>query len=123
MAGIKLGLETRVKASTVLEVIVSMVIIIGVFGIAMMIYTNVTRASLSGQKLKAEAVLSEVMKNMDKAELSSDQQSVIDGLSVERSVKSYSENNELLQVDLKAYDHNHQLLAELHQLVIKSDEQ
>ena len=123
MAGIKLGLETRVKASTVLEVIVSMVIIITVFGVAMMIYANVTRMSLSNQKIKAEAVLSQVIKDMDKVELSSDQQSVIEGLSVERSVKSYSENNKLLQVDLKAYDQNHQLLAELHQLVIKSDEQ
>ena len=123
MAGIKLGLETRVKASTVLEVIISMVIIIAVFGVAMMIYANVTRMSLSSQKIKAEAVLSQIMKDMDKAELSSDQQSVIDGFTVERSVKLYMENNKLLQVDLKAYDQNHQILAELHQLVIKSDEQ
>jgi len=123
MAGRKLRIATRVKASTILEVVVSMVIIIAVFGIAMMIYANVIRTSLSGQKIKAQAVLSQVMKNMGSAELSSNQGSVIEDFTVERSVKPYSGNSKLLEIDLKAYDKNHLPLAELHQLIIPNNDQ
>ena len=123
MAGRKLRIATRVKASTILEVVVSMVIIIAVFGIAMMIYANVIRTSLSGQKIKAQAVLSQVMKNMGSAELGSNQESVIDDFTVERSVKPYSGNSELLEIDLKAYDKSHIPLAELHQLIIPNNDQ
>jgi len=38
MAGAKLMYNDKVKASTIIEVIISMVIIVVVFGIAMMIY-------------------------------------------------------------------------------------
>jgi hypothetical protein len=48
MAGNKLN--TKLSASNILEVIVSMVIIVIVFGIAMMIYSNVLRFSLSAKK-------------------------------------------------------------------------
>ncbi|HTK19619.1 MAG TPA: hypothetical protein VL442_08910 [Mucilaginibacter sp.] len=113
----------RVRASSVLEVIVSMMIIILVFGIAMMIYTNVSRQSLSGQKLKAQAILAQIMKEMGKAEQSANQESIIGGFTVERSLKPYAKNGRLLQIDLIAFDQNNQLLAELHQLIIKDDDQ
>lgn len=116
----KLRVDTRVKASTLLEVVVSMIIIIAVFGIAMMIYANVTRMSLSAQKIKAQAILSQIMKDIDDSELSSGQTTVIDDLTIERSVKPYAESNKLLEVDLKAYDKNHLPLAELHGLVIST---
>jgi hypothetical protein len=113
----------RVRASSVLEVIVSMMIIILVFGIAMMIYTNVSMQSLSGQKLKAQAILAQIMKELDKAEQSANQESIIGGFTVERSLRPYAKNSRLLQLDLKAFDQNNKLLAELHQLIIKDDDQ
>jgi hypothetical protein len=100
-----------------------MMIIILVFGIAMMIYTNVSRQSLSGQKLKAQAILAQIMKEMGKAEQSANQESIIGGFTVERSLKPYAKNGRLLQIDLIAFDQNNQLLAELHQLIIKDDDQ
>jgi hypothetical protein len=123
MAGRKLNINMRVNASTVLEVIVSMIIIIAVFGIAMMIYANVTRMSLSAQRIKAQAVLSQIMKDLNEAELSSTQESVVGDFTIERSIKPYAENSKLLEVDLKAYDKNHLPLAELHQLIISGNDQ
>lgn len=122
MAGRKLIIVKQIRASTILEVVVSMVIIVIVFGVAMMIYTNVTRISLSGQKIRAQAVLSQIMKGMEDTELSLDQESVTDGFIVKRSVKHYAENNKLLEVDLKAYDENHLFLAELHQLILQNED-
>jgi Tfp pilus assembly protein PilV len=118
----KLRADARVKASTVIEVVVSMVIIIAVFGIAMMIYANITRISLSGQKLKAQAALSQVMKDIDISEQGSNEISVINDLTIERSVKAYAGDNKLLEVDLKAYDKNHLPLAELHQLIVSTND-
>jgi len=118
----QLNISTKVKASTVIEVVVSIVTIITVFGIAMMIYANVTRMSLSGQKIKAQAVLSQVMKNIHEADLGSSQQSLIGDLTIEKSVKPYAENNKLLEVNLKAYDKNHTLIVELHQLIIPNED-
>ena len=117
-----MNISTKVKASTVIEVVVSIVTIITVFGIAMMIYANVTRMSLSGQKIKAQAVLSQVMKNIHEAGLGSSQQSLIGDLTIEKSVKPYAENNKLLEVNLKAYDKNHTLIVELHQLIIPNED-
>jgi len=123
MAGRKLILKSRVKASTVLEVVVSMVIIVLVFGTGMMIYGNVTRMSLSAQKLRAQAVLAQTMKAMQEAASTQDGKSLIAGFTVERKVKPYDGNAKLLEVDLKAYDENNQLLAELNQLILASDAQ
>jgi len=123
MAVRKLNINAKIKASTVLEVIVSMVIIITVFGIAMMIYANVSGMSLSEQKINAQAILAQIIKNTPPIELSGDQESIIGGFTVERSVRPYAENQKLLQVDLKAYDENHRLLAELHQLISADDSQ
>ena len=65
MAGRKL-IRTKIMASTILEVIVAMVIIVVVFGIAMMIYTNVLRMSLSVKKIQAQAILKETLYNIEK---------------------------------------------------------
>ena len=100
-----------------------MAIIVLVFGTAMMIYGNVTRLSLPAQKLRAQAVLARVMKEVQDMEPAEAARSVIAGFTVERTVKAYDGNAKLLEVDLKAYDENNQLLAELNQLILASDKQ
>lgn len=123
MAGRKLIVKSQVKASTVLEVIISMVIIVLVFGTAMMIYGNVTRMSLSAQKLRAQAILAQTMKAVQDTKSTQSVKSLIAGFTVERTVKPYDGNTQLLEVDLKAYDENNQLQAELNQLILASDVQ
>ena len=100
-----------------------MVIIVLVFGTAMMIYGNVTHMSLSAQKLRAQAMLAQTMKAVQSTESTQSIKSVIAGFTVERTVKPYDGNTQLLEVDLKAYDENNQLLAELSQLILANDVQ
>jgi len=61
MAGNQLKLNGRVQASTIMEVIIAMVLILVVFTIAMMISANVMRASPSAKKQKAAALLQDRM--------------------------------------------------------------
>jgi Tfp pilus assembly protein PilV len=122
MAGRKLIVQEKVAASTLLEVVISMVIIVLVFGTAMMIYSNVTRLSLSVKKTQAQAILLEMMRNMESSKEITSQSVVAGDFTIEQSVKSYNDNNDLLSVDLTAYDDNHQEVAELQKVIIRNDD-
>jgi Tfp pilus assembly protein PilE len=122
MAGNKVNINTKVKASTILEVLISMVIIVVVFGIAMMIYANVTQSSLSVKKIKAEAVLGEYLQNAEKSTGNATQSFTVDSLNIEQTIKSYNTEKHLVEIDLVAYDANQQKVAELHKVIINSNE-
>ena len=49
----------RLKADSLLETVVAAVLIVIIFGIAMMIYSNVIRSSLSVKQLQAASLLEE----------------------------------------------------------------
>ena len=115
MAGIKLS--NRVKASSLLEVIVSMVVIVIVFGIAMMIYTNVLRLSLSAKKIRAQSLLQEAMINAERDSIKTTQTFQLDNFRIEQEVKPYSGNNALKEVHLTAYDQNQQQIAEMEKVI------
>jgi Tfp pilus assembly protein PilE len=115
MAGSKLN--TRLNASTILEVIVSMVIIVIVFGIAMMIYTNVLRLSLSAKKLRAQALLQEALFTAEHNANNITQTINVDGFRIEQEVKPSQEYSNLNDIHLTAYDQNQQKIAELEKVM------
>lgn len=122
MAGNKVTYSTKVKASTIVEVLIAMVIIVVVFGIAMMIYANVTQSSLSVKKIKAEAILNEYLQNAEKSTGNTTRSFTVDSLSIQQTIKSYNTEKKLVEVDLVAYDANQQKVAELHKVIINSNE-
>lgn len=122
MAGIKLIFNSRVKASTILEVLISMIFIIVIFGIAMMIYTNVIRQSLSVQQLHAQAILKSVLADSEKQPSLTNQVIKIDSIQVEQTIRLIGPDSGLVSVHLKAYDNNNKLLAELNKVILKKDE-
>lgn len=113
MAGGKLN--KGVNASTLLEVIVSMVIIVVVFGIAMMIYTNVLRFSLSAKKLRAQMILNQTMLKAENNPQSITQTLTVGDFRVEQEIKPYTNN--LTEIHLTAYDQNQQKIAELEKVI------
>jgi Tfp pilus assembly protein PilE len=115
MAGSKL--KGRLPASSILEVIVSMVIIVIVFGIAMMIYTNVLRLSLSAKKLKAQALLQETMLKAEHSSENTSQSVTVDDFRIEQEVKPYQDNAGLTEIHLTAFDPNQQKIAELQKVI------
>ncbi|TWI94537.1 hypothetical protein JN11_04647 [Mucilaginibacter frigoritolerans] len=115
MAGSKLN--NKVKASTLMEVIVSMVVIVIVFGIAMMIYTNVLRLSLSAKKIRAQALLQEAMINAERDSIKTTQTFQVDDFRIEQEIKPYLGNNALTDIHLTAYDQNQQKIAEMEKAI------
>jgi len=120
MAGSKISYNTKVQSSTIMEVLISMVIIVVVFGIAMMIYANVTQSSLSVKKLKAEAVLNEYLQSAEKSTGNVTQSFSVDSLRIELTIKDYNSEKKLVEIDLAAYDLDQQKVVELHEVIINN---
>lgn len=118
MAGSKL--KTRVRASTILEVVISMVIIVVVFGIAMMIYTNVLRMSLSVKKLRAQALLNEMALSTEHNTEGTPSDVVVGDLRIQQEIKPYNGDADLVELHLTAFDENKQKVAELQQVIMNS---
>ncbi len=118
MAGSKLNILHKVRASSILEVIVSMIIIIVVFGIAMMIFTNIGRLSLSAKKLKAEAILQESLFRTEQAGSPTDQTTTIDDMTVRQVLIPFGNEPNLSVITLTAFDISHEQIAQLKKIIL-----
>ena len=116
MAGGELKFTAKVEASTILEVVISMVVILAVFTMAMMIYTNVMRSSLSVKKIKAQALLHAAMA---KAEHNKNNQIfTADDFKIEQKIGPYDNEPALTEIDLTAFDLNLDTIAKLKKVII-----
>ncbi|WP_158829369.1 PulJ/GspJ family protein [Mucilaginibacter lacusdianchii] len=113
--------NTKVAASTILEVVVAMVVILAVLGISMMIYANVMRLSLSGQKLRAQFVLAQAMTQLEAGAEIGNTEDTADGWQMEKAIVPYEGSGNLLRVHLTLYDRNHEKLAEAYKIIIRHD--
>jgi type II secretory pathway pseudopilin PulG len=109
--------DKKVKASSLLEIIIAMILIMLVFGIAMMIITNVTRLSLSGKKLRAEALVKKNMLLAQQSQQIDDQTLQEDDIRIEIKAKGSQAYPDLTEMVVTAYDANQEKVAELHQLI------
>ena len=122
MAGSKLNNKARVQASTILEVIISMVIILVVFGIAMMISANVLRSSLSVKKIKARALLNELLIKAENNKENTSQTFTLDSFRIEQEIKISEVNNNLMEVHLTAFDENQEKVDDVQKLILDKHE-
>jgi Tfp pilus assembly protein PilV len=116
MAAIGFKGKQRIAASSILEVVVSMVIIVMVLGISLMIYSNVVRQSLSARQLKAQFLLQQTLLKVDNGSL--EQTEVVDQWQINREIKPYEADTRLILVHLTAYDEQHNLIAEIRKVMI-----
>jgi len=122
MAGNKVNIKKVVRASTILEVVIAMVLIVVVFSVAMMIFANVTSSSLSVKKIRAQAVLHEAMLNAEKNRDTVSQSLNVDDFRIEQEIKSYNNVSYLFDIHLTAYDNNQQKITELEKVILISHE-
>lgn len=113
-----MSISVRIQASTILEVIISMVIILLVFGIAMMIYTNVLRSSLSVEKIKAQALLQQALIKGEQNKENTDVLFTDDELTIEQKIKPNSDYPTLTEIDMTAFDAGRDTLATLKKLIV-----
>lgn len=100
-----------------MESVIAMVIIVLVFGIAMMIFTNVTRLSLSVRKVRAQAVLQDLLLQAAKDPGNSDRSIRVEDLRIEQKITPFGRGPGLSQIKLTAYDESGKQLAAVQQII------
>ena len=105
-------------ASTLIEVMVAMIIVMISFGIAMVIYINVTRSDNQVQKLRAQLLLNETAIKTKIENSFVDATMEVESISIIKTIDSYEGSSILNLLLLEAFDIDGKKIAERKELVI-----
>jgi hypothetical protein len=115
MAGV--DVHKKIPAASLFETIVALMIIMIVFGIAMTIYVNVMRNSSSLSELKASQKLEEIARDTKEKKSYFDEKFEDEGTIIEKKVSKYQGKEELLLIDIQAFDKENKRLAERKEII------
>ncbi|HEY4208134.1 MAG TPA: hypothetical protein VGM31_15020 [Puia sp.] len=104
----------RVKANSILETTVAMVIILTVFGIATFVFVRVSATAANTGRLQAHQVLMEYAARTEKDQEFFDDRQMIDSFEVRRYVQGQP-TGALWKIHYYIYDRNHLLLSDWQQ--------
>lgn len=111
-------LSKKIKGATIIEAIVSMMIIMIVFVMFIMVYVNVMSSDNGPKKLEALSEINELLDQAHAKRLYTDTVIKVDSLTIIRSMqKINSDSNSVLIV--KVIDKNGSVIAKQSEIVIK----
>ncbi|MNT07779.1 hypothetical protein D3C72_1424960 [compost metagenome] len=116
-------INKRIRAGSLVEVVVALVIIMTVFALSLMIYIKIMGASFSGRKLWANSKLKEVANQVKKEHRFKDDTINEDELIIDITVKPYPQSSDLILLELEAKDLNGIRLNEYKEIVLKDENQ
>jgi len=108
----------RLESAALLEVLVAITVIVLVFTAATIIFLNVTSSSYTGEKLRAGKALDWMLVETKRKKSFFDEDLKVGELRVEKIVMKYQDANNLLLVELKAFNSNEKLLGERKEVVL-----
>ncbi|NQY11241.1 MAG: hypothetical protein HRT71_17220 [Flavobacteriales bacterium] len=94
----------KIKAGTLIETLIALVVVMVVFSISIMIYQNVTGGCSSARQLTADLILSDEMINTIKGGSFIDEDIQVKDLTIVKSVEKYDRIEDLLMITLKCID-------------------
>ncbi|HEY8402745.1 MAG TPA: hypothetical protein VIK89_15860 [Cytophagaceae bacterium] len=112
----------KFNASTLLEVVVAMVLIMVVFGIGLMSYMNIMKSSYNFQKLRASQETERIATATKKEKTFVDQAYETETVSYYKSIKKYEGQSNLILLEVEAVDRSNQQLALRRELILLDDE-
>lgn len=101
----------KIKASTILETVVALVIILAIFSIATSIFINTAKVSVSIQKIKAREFLKVYAQKTKDEKLFYDEEQKEEDLIVKRELISNYKETSLITFRFSVYDINEVELA------------
>ncbi|MFA6924753.1 MAG: hypothetical protein WC223_10940 [Bacteroidales bacterium] len=111
-------LNKKIKSSTLIETLVSMVIIMFGFSIALQIIINVFRSDNYYSKLNAFTTIKSVEADCKKNNRYFDEKLNYENMDVYKSIKQYNTDKELQILLIEAFDKKGSKLAEHKELII-----
>lgn len=121
MAGKKMILKRRLDASSILETVVAMVIIVVVFSTAMIILGNVMKRSVSITQIRAESILREKLQQEEHALVHEPADYRVDELDIKQEINTLPDQPDLVSIVLSAYDGHGKKIAELHKMIGRNE--
>ena len=111
-------MKTKVKGATLIEAIVSMMIILMVFVMFIMVYTNVMSSDNGPKRLKATSIINNMVNQTYSNMNYTDTLEKQDNLTISRVVKPGSSSNSVLLI-FKVIDKNGAILSKREEIINK----
>ncbi|MBI4946039.1 MAG: hypothetical protein HY840_06525 [Bacteroidetes bacterium] len=110
-------LKKDLQASTLIETIVAMVVLMVCIGIAAMIYVNVTKSGTSREKFHAYVLVNQVaaQSNLQKKYL--DEQTEESGITMKKTIEKYGGMDKTFMMKITALDSKGKTLAERKEII------
>ena len=110
-------LNHTLKASTLLESLIAMIIIVVCFGVATMIYSNVLDSDKQRLQLKAILVLNEEAIELKKGKTFLDSEKQNGDWVIKKIVEKYPQTENLYTISLSVIDRNGRIIATRNELI------
>jgi competence protein ComGF len=110
--------STTLKASTLLEVITAMVMIMVIFTVATSMFIRVTGAGSTIEKINAQLILNHKAIEVKLSQNFKDDESKEGELNVKQHIKPHGSSTSLLLLHLEAFNNDNKKLADLKELVL-----
>jgi hypothetical protein len=112
------GINIRIKASSLLESLIAMTLITIVFLLTTQLFVNVVGSGFSLAKFNAELVLDDVAIELSGSKSHFDAAFERSNLKIIKKVVKYKDSENLLYVNLQAFDMENTKLAERRELIL-----
>lgn len=112
----------KLKASTLVETIVAMLIVTIAFSLALLLMVNIGKNSNNSLKTKAYFLTNNIFVQTKAENTFVDQEYTYGNIFIKKTVKAYENNDELFQLNISAYDkQNHKLFEQNELVIIEND--
>lgn len=113
----KIYFSKKLKATTLIEVLVAMIIILLSFGTGMMIYNNILNSDNGYEKMKSRLILNEIAIETKKEKTFFDEIKEEETFTIHKSIEQYKDKKNLSLLHLKAFNKQGRLIAEKKELI------
>lgn len=111
----------RLKASSIIEVSVAMVITSIALSCSLLLFQRISESSYSLQELKAEQILINKIEHTIRTKNLISFTETVDGLTVEQKITTYPQQKDLLIIHLTVRRHDGKPMAQLKRLVYAAE--
>ena len=111
-------LTGKLKAGTLIESLIAMIIIIVCMSISAIIYTNVLDSDKQYLKLKAEQLLNQEALTIKSTKDFMDSEIKIGDWLIKRKIENYSQTKNLLKLSLTAINNHRNIIIERDELIL-----
>lgn len=112
-------LNRKVSASTLLEVIISLVIIMAVFTAAIAIYAKISTSELSLSRRQAQQQMQEMIQEVKEKKDWENETLQVKDIIYEKEITAYADYSDLYQVKIKAFQ-NEKLISSMKEVIKKT---